>query len=110
MALVLPDATSLTLYMCWHGGTGHDYPADVMQAAGRLRERYAVGSGSDEGYTSLTFVPSDDNVPDVTRVAPYCDLAYATNADGEVVLDVSGGEGACGSLQVRPTMKEQDSE
>ena len=53
-ALVLDrsERTSLTVYMCWHGGTGHDYPADVMEAARRLRERHTVGSGSDDDYTS----------------------------------------------------------
>ena len=101
-ALVLDrsERTSLTVYMCWHGGTGHDYPADVMEAARRLRERHTVGSGSDDDYTSLTFRSSDDDLADFVLVAPYSDLAYATDADGAVLLEVSG-DGTSGSLRGR---------
>lgn len=100
LALVGPETTSVTVYMCWHGGTGHDYPADVMEAAWRLRERHSVGSGSDDDYTSLTFMPSEDDLSDFVLVAPYCDLAYATNANDEVLLEVSG-EGASWTMWSR---------
>lgn len=78
------------MYMCWHEGRGHDYPADVMFAAARLRERHVADSGSDDAYTSLTFAPAQDDLADFVLVAPYCDLAYADNAAGETVLWVSG--------------------
>jgi hypothetical protein len=88
---VRPRIASLTLYMCWHGGYGHDYPRDVMQAAGRLRARHADGV-PDEDYTSLTFEPSDEDLRDFILVASYCDLAYATDEAGEVLAEVSGDE------------------
>lgn len=98
LALVGQHATSLTIYMCWHGGRGHDYPVDVMQAAGRLRARHSLNSASDDVYTSLTFVPSDDDLADFALLARYCDLAYATDAGGDVLLEVSD-EGASGSTR-----------
>ena len=89
LAVGLPATRALTVYMCWHAGLGHDFPADVMQAAGRLRERHTMNSGSDDQYTSVKFMPSNDDVADFVRVAPFCDLAYATDAEGNVVLEVS---------------------
>ena len=80
------------MYMCWHDGRGHDYPADVMQAAARLRGRHLPASGSDATYTSLAFVPAPDDLADFVLVAPYCDLAYADNAAGDTVLWVSEDE------------------
>ncbi len=94
LAVVLPATSALTIYMCWHAGLGHDFPADVMQAAGRLRERHTVNSGSDDRHTSLTFMPSHDDVADFVRVAQFCDLAYATDAEGSVVLEVSDQGGS----------------
>lgn len=97
---VLPHATNLTLYMCWHEGEGHGYPAHVMQAARRLRERQTESSSSDDSYTSLMLTPSPEDVEDVTAVAPFCDLAYATDAGDEVIWEVSG-EGPSGSVRER---------
>jgi hypothetical protein len=77
---------SLTLYMCWHGGTGHELPDDVMRAAARLRARHE--GNSDEDYTSLTVCPSDADWRDFILVAPYCDWAYATDADGHLIAEV----------------------
>ncbi len=86
----VPSATSLTLYMCWHGGVGHGYPETVMDAARRLRERHMPPGRSDEDYTSVTFAPSAPDVEDFLSVAPYSDLAYATDASGRVLAEVSG--------------------
>lgn len=94
LALVAAKTTALTVYMCWHGGEGHRYPAEVMQAAGRLRERHPAGSGSDDTYTSLTFTPSNGDIADFAAIAAYCDLAYATDAEGAVLLEVSDEGGS----------------
>lgn len=101
LALVEPELASLTVYMCWHRGAGHDYPADVLQAAGRLREQHAPNSGSDDDYTSLSFMPSHSDLADFGLVASYCDLAYATDGHGDVVFEVSA-EGTSGSVTSRP--------
>lgn len=82
----------MTVYMCWHGGHGHDYPSDVMQAATRLRSGHTDAAMDDE-YTSLTFEPTDDDVRDFILVGPYCDLAYASDASGEVLAEITGEEG-----------------
>jgi len=86
----VPSAASLTLYMCWHGGVGHGYPQTVMDAAKRLRERHMAQGASDENYTSVTFAPIASDVEDFLSVAPYCDLAYVTDASGLVLAEVSG--------------------
>lgn len=76
----------VTLYMCWHGGIGHDeYPPELMEAAKRLRDRHGEASHSDDDYTILDFEPSAEDWDDFLRIAPYCDLAYAIDLDGEVV-------------------------
>lgn len=82
--VVLPGAVSLTVYMCWHSGVGHGYPADVLAAARRLRERHASGPASscDDVYTSLTFAPSPQDCDDFLVIAPFCDLAYAADPSG----------------------------
>jgi hypothetical protein len=85
----VPSATSLTLYMCWHGGVGHGYPETVMDAARRLRERHMAQGASDD-YISLTFAPAAPDVEDFLSVAPYSDLAYVTDASGLVLAEVSG--------------------
>jgi len=103
LRLVLPAATSLTVHMCWHDGHGHDYPAEVLDAAGRLRERHC-GSGCDDQYMSLTFTPSHGDLSDVVRVAPFADLAYASDGAGEELVEVSG-EG--GSAVVHLTEKQR---
>jgi hypothetical protein len=76
--------------MCWHGGAGHDYPVEVMQAAARLRDRHAGAGGSDEDYTSLTLEPSDEDWRDFLVVVPYCDQAYAEDAEGNVLAESEG--------------------
>ena len=88
---VLPDSASLTVYMCWHSGVGHDYPTEVLEAARRLRERHlrATDSGWDD-YTSLSFVPSLEDRHDFLTVAPFCDLAYATDRSERLLASVSG--------------------
>jgi hypothetical protein len=53
-----------------------------MEAAGRLRERHGAGSSSDGVYTLLHFRPSDGDWADFLLIAPYCDLAFAFDADG----------------------------
>jgi hypothetical protein len=78
---------SVTMYMCWHGGIGHDYPNEVMQAASRLRERHGAASGSDDDYTMLTLTPSETDWRDLLVVVPYCDWAYATDAAGDVLAE-----------------------
>lgn len=89
--LVLPEATSLTVHMCWHAGVGHDYPADVLEAAGRLRERHPRATEPGwEDYTSLSFVPSLEDRDDFLTVAPVCDLAYATDGSDRLLGSVSG--------------------
>ena len=100
LALVGSECTSLTVNMCWHGGAGHDYPAESMEAARRLRERHAPDGTYDDNYTSLTFVPSSEDLADFLFIAPHSDLAYAVDADGAVVLEVSG-DGASGSVRSR---------
>ena len=90
---VVPRAASLTVYMCWHGGLGHRYPQTAMDAAGRLRERHMPQVGSTEEYTSLTFPASPQDVRDFGAIAPFCDLAYASDASGEVLAELYG-EGA----------------
>ena len=40
----------------------------------------------------LTFEPSDADVRDFILVAPYCDLAYASDASGEVLAELQGEE------------------
>ena len=92
LEVVLPDAASLTVYMCWHSGTGHEYPVNVLDAAERLRQRHGEepGSGCDEQYTSLTFAPSFEDHRDFLEVAPFCDLAYATNPQDELLAEVTG--------------------
>lgn len=82
---VRDDTESLTLYMCWHGGTGHEFPDDVMRAAARLRDGHM--SSSDDDYTILTLRPSDDDWRDFLLVVPYCDMAYATDADGNLIAE-----------------------
>ena len=77
---------SLTMYMCWHGGRGHDYPDEVMQAAARLRRRHG-DSGSDGDYTMLTLEPSDADWPDFLAVVAYCDWAYADDAAGHLLAE-----------------------
>ncbi len=103
LRLVLPAATSLTVHMCWHDGHGHDYPAEVLDTAGRLRERHC-GSGCDDQYMSLTFRPSHADLSDFVRVAPFADLAYACDAAGKELVEVSG-EG--GSAVVHLTEKQR---
>jgi hypothetical protein len=78
-----PQTATLTAYLCWHGGEGHDYPAEVMQAANRLRGRH--GDTNDDDYITLTFAPSSEDWDDFLLIAPYCDLAYATDRAGAVV-------------------------
>ncbi len=78
---------SLTMYMCWHGGAGHDYPNEVMQAAARLRDRNSTTSGSDGDYTILTLEPSDADWRDFVAVVPYCDWAYAADATGGLLAE-----------------------
>ena len=90
---LLPRIATLTLNMCWHGGVGHDYPLAVMQAARRLRQRDPSGGGPDAAYTSLDISPSSADLKDFMRVLPYCDLAYATDASGEVLAEFEGDEG-----------------
>lgn len=97
--VALPSASSLTVYMCWHGGSGHDYPAEALGAARRLRERHA---GSDDQYTMLTFEPSAEELRLFAEVAPYCDLAYATDGNDDVLADVSG-EGAQARVRLTST-------
>lgn len=90
LAAAGPRVSALTVYMCWHDGAGHDYPPLVIQAAGRLRERHPSRGRADSEYTSLSFSPTDDDAADFAIVAPYCDLAYATDDEGQVLLDVNG--------------------
>jgi len=97
VAAVRLEISKLTLYMCWHGGAGHDYPNAALQAAARLRQRHP-GHGVDDAYTSLSITPTDEDLADFVLVAPYCDLAYATDAEDDVVLEVSG-EGESGSFR-----------
>jgi hypothetical protein len=87
---VLPSAASLTVYMCWHGGQGHEYPQEVMDAAGRLRERHMPQVGSNGDYMALTFPASAQDVQDFEAVAPFCDLAYVSDDSGEVLAEVNG--------------------
>lgn len=77
----------MTVSLCGHGGVGHDYPAGVIDAARRLRERHETGSHDD--HTSLTVEPSLADLPDVLEVAPYSDLVYATDPRGAVLAEVS---------------------
>ena len=86
----VPGAAQLTIYMCWHRGAGHGFPQHVMDAALRLRERHLSPDASDEDYTSLAFAPSAQDAQDFLVVAPFSDLAYATDADGQVRAEVSG--------------------
>ena len=89
--LVLPEATSLTVHMCWHSGIGNDYPAEALEAARRLRERHPLATepGWDD-YTSLTFAPSPEDHDDFLTVAPFCDLAYATDRSDQLLASLSG--------------------
>lgn len=92
LAPALRGAASLTLYMCWHRGQGHGYPQAVLDAAGRLRERHMPQVGSNDDYTALTFAASPHDVQDFEAVAPFCDLAYATDVSGEVLVEIGGAE------------------
>ena len=83
------DTVTVTLHMCWHAGTGRGFPKEVMQAAGRLRSQHAVKQ--DDDYTSLQFPPSPDDWNDILLVLPYCDLAYATDAQDRVLADSGDG-------------------
>ena len=96
---VLPDAASVTVYMCWHSGVGHNYPPKALAAAQRLRQRHAQGSGSrcSDEYTSLTFAPSSEDGRDLVEVVPFCDLVYATGPNDELLAEASG-EGATASV------------
>jgi len=79
------DTVTVTLHMCWHAGMGHDFPGEVMQAAGRLRSSHLTSP--DDDYTTLHFAPSADDWNDILLVLPYCDLAYATDAQDQVIAD-----------------------
>ena len=98
VAQVAQAVSSLTVHMCWHGGKGHDYPSDAMKAAERLRERHAPAS--DDAYTSMTFTPRGNDVSDFLLVAAFCDLAYATDASGHTILEVTD-EGSVGTVRDR---------
>ena len=64
----------------------------MLDAAGRLRERHC-GSGCDDQYTSLTFVPLQEDLANFVLLAPYADLAHAFDAAGEELVEVSGEGG-----------------
>lgn len=98
---VLPGAASVTVYMCWHSGAGHNYPPKALAAALSLRQRHAEasGSGCDDDYTSLTFAPSCEDTRDLLEVVPFCDLVYAIGPDDELLAEVNG-EGATARIRL----------